>query len=101
MYQLNKYQADVLNHMASYDGDPIVTVLAPADDDDEERKKTLIEVKKEMQDLHDLGFIRDDSEDLIQISTSLSTKLGRPVKVYTISPLGRNMFKGSTNRIIQ
>lgn len=101
IYQLNEYQERVLGNMADIAAsgeEAIVTLIFPAESDDEKLRKAIIEQRDELQDLEGLGFLRYDEERLIKIASEVAMKLGRSVRVYTITPIGVTMFRDYGNR---
>jgi hypothetical protein len=98
IYQLNKYQAATLHRMANYESQQLITVVSPISEDSEATIKSLTEQKNDVLDLHGLGLLRDDDEELLQIASAVSLKLERPVRVFTITPIGRSMFHDTGKR---
>lgn len=96
IYQLNEYQTNLLNRMAdtAAEGEePLTTFVYPLASDEESVRKAITEQRDELQDLEGLGFLRYDEERLIRIAGEVGMKLGRSVRVYTITPIGITMFR--------
>lgn len=99
IYQLSKHQFEILHRMANIsEEEPLLTVVFPVANDDEDLRRNLLEARDSAQDLEGLGFLRYDDEDLIKIASEVALKLERPVRVYTLTKVGRMMFHRSEYR---
>lgn len=94
MYELNKFQAEVLDRMANDEGGHVLTTVEPEESDSEEIKKSLTKQIQWTHDLVGLGFVDDQEESLLQIAQAASLRTNRTLHVYSLTKVGRILFTG-------
>lgn len=99
IFQLNNTQADTMTRAANA-SILIVAVLGVGIDDDKELAIKLGEFAQDVFDLVGLGLLEAwDSERGKEIAKQLAEEGKRSVQIYTISNVGKLMFRNTEDRV--
>lgn len=97
-YQLTEFQHKTLMAVAN-GSNPVAFVVEAIPEDDAETVARLNKQVEEMNDLVQLGFLKDVSGKMAEAVLATKLKAGRGYKPYLITDIGFDMFNSPQKRM--
>lgn len=97
-YQLTDFQYQSILNAANTQS-PLVMVISSKEGDDSETVTRLEKENNEIEDMVQLGFLKDTTGKLLKATTAMEIQLGRKVKAYIITDTGFDMFHDFGKRL--
>ncbi len=97
-YQLTDFQYESIMKAAN-GASPLVMLIQSLVSDDPETITRLDKQTREIEDMVQLGFIKDTTGKILEITNAMELKTGRKVKAYMITDTGFDMFHEHSKRL--